>query len=190
MKLFFIRHGETNVNVNGGVHTQSDANGLNENGKLQINRAANKLMGNELEKVFCSPELRAIESAKILGEVLKTDIVIESNLKERNWGDWAILDWLDIKSRLDAMSIEERYLFVPPGGESWEQMESRLKNCINNISKMNYMAVAVVVHEGAMRSIMPYLTYKDKSESLNYNFANGSVTSFEFRRGKYKNLTT
>lgn len=76
------------------------------------------------------------------------------------------------------MAIEDRYKFVPPNGESWEQMEDRLKTAVRLIRSGEGTA-AIVSHGGALRGLMPILKEEPLETSLGYDFKNASVTIFD-----------
>jgi broad specificity phosphatase PhoE len=109
-------------------------------------------------------------------------------LAERNWGEWEGKAWPEIEEVLKPMTIEERYTFVPPMGESWQQMESRLKGAIDNVMKSGYETVAVITHEGALRGIIPLMLNSSKESSFKYHFDNASITSFEYKDDNFKEL--
>lgn len=191
MKLIFIRHGETEVNKSGSTHRTDDEAGLTSKGKKQILDNLELLQSNEVQRIYCSPEKRAIQSAQILSEKLNLKLIILEELRERNWGEWEGKTWEWIKEKLDKMNLEERYTFIPLSGESWKQMEQRLKKALNKITSAKghssedspLEAVAVVTHGGAMRGLMPILKNSPKEESFKYDFKNGEAVIIEIDSG-------
>lgn len=188
MKLILVRHGETEINKSGSTHLTGDEAMLTPKGKKQVLKNLELLQSNRAVQIFCSPEKRAIESAEILGKKLNLEPIILEEFRERNWGKWEGKNWDWIKQKLDKMGLDERYTFVPPDGESWKQMERRLKNGLSKIishkfsqkgefSKENPLeaVVAVVTHGGAMRGLMPILKNLPKEESFKYDFENGEA---------------
>lgn len=188
MKIFFIRHGETDINRSGKMHTVGDAVKLTKDGIEQIKKLIPVLQENKVEKIFCSPEVRAVESAKILSDTLGASFEILNELQERNWGDFENRSWGEIEVELDQLSLEERYQFVPPKGESWMQMEDRLRLALHVVSNDQSSNVGVVTHEGALRALMPIIKNEDRANSLGYNFDNGSVTAFDLSEGIFSEI--
>ena len=76
------------------------------------------------------------------------------------------------------MSLEERFTFVPPGGESWQQMEQRLLGCVNSWQRLSE-SMAVVAHGGLLRALIPLLLDEPRESSFRYDLENASVSVFE-----------
>lgn len=188
MKVLFIRHGQTIINVDGKIHKVNDDAGLTDLGKKQAEILAEVCKKQEVEAVYSSPEIRAMETARIIGEKLGVQPFIETGLAERSWGDWSDQTWKEIQQRLETMSIEERFSFIPPQGESWEEMEERLMEALNKIVGQSYKVVAIITHSGAMRTLMPVLHGKPKDISFKYEFHNGSITIFNYENGKWHSV--
>lgn len=185
MKVLFVRHGQTTINVDGKIHKVNDDAGLTELGKRQAEILVGVCKREGVEAIYSSPESRALQTARIIGRRLEIDPVIESGLAERNWGDWSDQTWEEIQQKLETMGIEERFSFTPPNGESWEEMEKRLMETLNRIVEQPYKIVAVVTHSGAMRALMPVLHGKPKDISFKYDFGNGSITIFNYENGQW-----
>ena len=185
MRVLFIRHGRTAVNIKGGVHQVDDTAGLDEVGRKQIEEAAEICRQQKVGVIYSSPERRAVESAQIIGGKLNVEPIIEPGLAERNWGEWSEKTWEEVLAQLQTMSLEERYSFIPPGGESWGQTEIRLVDSMSEIIKRPHKRVAIITHGGVMRVLMPFLKNEPKESSFKYDFLNGSITSFEYKDGHW-----
>ena len=188
MKLLFIRHAETQTNVNKLTHKTGDPVGLTELGQKQAKQLTEVCRNEQVEIIFSSPEQRAVETAEIISKDLKIDLEVLQELAERNWGEWEGKAWPEIEVVLKPMTLEERYTFVPPKGESWQQMETRLKNGLDSIIGRGYGTVGVITHEGALRGIMPLVLNSPKDSSFKYHFENASITFFEYENEIFKEL--
>ena len=136
--------------------------------------------------VYSSTEKRAQESAQILSQELELPFKKITGIQERNWGDFAGKTWPEIKTVLDPMTFGERYSYVPPNGESWEEFETRMIKAIKRVLEKNKdKTVAIVSHGGAIRVLMPYLLNLPKEESFKYDPANASVTVFDYQENKF-----
>ena len=71
MKLYFVRHGETEWNVKKKIQGKTDIP-LNENGIRQAKELACQLVEEDIsvKHVYHSPQLRAAETARIAAEAL------------------------------------------------------------------------------------------------------------------------
>ena len=187
--IILIRHGETNKNASEKIHLVNDPEPLNELGRKQIQKTAEKLLGRKLHKIYSSLEPRAIESAKIVASLNKIDHQSHKNLGERNWGVHQSKFWLEIKEILDHMSIEKRHKWIPKGGESWEQFEKKLTRAVHEIIKDNEgKTVVVVTHGGSLRAMMPTFLNIPKEKRFDYFFSNASISEFEFDGKNFKEV--
>jgi len=83
MKIFLCRHGQTTGDVEdrfGGDYEDH----LTEEGKNQAQFLAEKLAGKDLEIIFTSPRIRALETSEILKSVLGTEVLVLEDIRERN----------------------------------------------------------------------------------------------------------
>lgn len=187
--LFLIRHGQTNKNISNALHKKGDEETLNNEGKEQIIKTAAKLKAQRITKIYCSNEIRAMESAKIISEICEVPMETISGFEERNWGDYSGKPWSEVKLILDPMNLDERYLYIPPNGESWKDFETRLNETLTKIKNgHDGDNVCVVTHGGAIRALMPLLLNVPKEESFKYDPKNASITLFELENDKYKPL--
>lgn len=145
--LYFIRHGQTDANLNrinaGG---ESDIP-LNSNGMAQARAfsAANQAMIESLDSVFVSPMIRARQTAElILGKHDKPMTIIE-NLREWMLGGWSNLSYDETQ---DLFTGQRQ----PPGGETREQFQARSIRALQDASGRHPGRVLVVAHGGIWHS--------------------------------------
>lgn len=187
-RLILVRHGETETNIRGKIHKYSDPETLTKKGVEQIKKAAEALKKFRPKVVYCSRELRAKESSKIISSNLGIPITEVEGLEERNWGDYAGFSFQEIKDRagMDRMSFEQRYTFHPPNGESWKETEERLLKVLHKILQENKdSTVVLVTHGGSIRIYMPTLLGVNKEESYKYDPDNASISIFDYENGKF-----
>lgn len=186
-KLVLVRHGETKTNVGGKLHIAGDLEKLTKKGRAQIKITAKYLGSLNPATIYCSKEKRAGESAEIISKICNAPLLAINGLEERNWGDFSNKTWDEVKEVLEPMSLEKRYNYVPPKGESWKEVEERIIKTIDHILKDNQGKVVVVVsHAGTIRILMPYLLKAPKEETFKHNPDNASITIFDYSRGKFE----
>ena len=180
-RIILVRHGETATNVKNVLHKYGDPNNLTEKGKRQIQETGNKLKELSCSVLYASNEIRALQSAEIISKICNTLVIPLTGMGERNWGDYSGKPWSEIKTILDPLSLDQRYEFVPPQGESWKDFEHRL---ISNIKQVNTdnsnVVIGIVTHGGSIRTLMPYLLSAPKEESFKYDPKNASISIFDF----------
>jgi broad specificity phosphatase PhoE len=90
-KIILVRHGQTNKNIDGALHSIGDSESLNDEGILQMKQVAEKLKAFSTARIYSSKEKRAVQSAQILDETLHAGVAVVQGIEERNWGDIYIL---------------------------------------------------------------------------------------------------
>lgn len=169
MELHVVRRAETNQDRSGTTASLV----LSAIGESQVTAIAERFRVDRLSAVVSSELPRAIVTAQRLSDLLEVPMTQQSGLHERDFGDWNSWEWSNIAAKLDPLSIEERYEFVPPNGESWQQMERRLNDAIDAIRTMPYESVAIVTHWGPIRALIPMLSGQDKESTLQLTVDNG-----------------
>ena len=84
--IFVTRHGQTNWNLEQKVMGRCDEP-LNEKGIEQAYITKEKLKNFDIELIICSPLQRAKQTAKIINEDRKVDIVYDDIIIERDFGE-------------------------------------------------------------------------------------------------------
>jgi len=88
MRIYFLRHGETDWNVKQLCQGQKDIP-LNAKGKRQAHKAAETVKNLEIQTIFSSPLLRAKETAEIISNLIPlAKLQTSPLLMERAWGEY------------------------------------------------------------------------------------------------------
>jgi broad specificity phosphatase PhoE len=139
-ELLLVRHGETDWNAEGRLQGHTDRP-LNEYGRRQAQRLADELAGEELEAIYSSDLARARETAEIVGERLGLPVVLDPDLREKNWGTW------------EGLTPVERDT-VELVGESTEEHAARTLGALRRIAERHPDGrVLVVTHGGSLRRV-------------------------------------
>src|SRR3954451_7890805 len=138
--LLLVRHGETDWNAEGRLQGHTDRP-LSDYGRSQAQQVAEELGGEELEAIYSSDLARARETAEIVGERLGLPIVLDPDLREKDWGTWEGLTPVE----------RDRVEFV---GESTEAHQERILRALRRIAERHPGGrVLVVTHGGSMRRV-------------------------------------
>jgi len=86
-ELLLVRHGETDWNAAGRLQGHTDRP-LSDYGREQARRLAEELVGEEFDAIYASDLARARETAEIVGAQLDLPVVLDPDLREKNWGTW------------------------------------------------------------------------------------------------------
>lgn len=82
MRLYFARHGESEANVQQVFSNRPGVHGLTETGRRQAEALAGNLRGIAFTELYCSPVLRAVQTAEIVASRLHLTYEIEDGLRE------------------------------------------------------------------------------------------------------------
>ena len=139
--LLLARHGETDWNAEGRLQGHTDRP-LSDYGRRQARELAGELEDEELEAIYSSDLARARETAEIVGERLGLPVVLDPDLREKDWGTW------------EGLSAVERDR-VEFAGESTAAHQERILRALRRISELHPGTgrVLVVTHGGSMRRV-------------------------------------
>lgn len=156
MKIYLVRHGETDWNQAGLLQGQTDI-ALNAQGLEQAREAAERLKEVPFEIAFCSPLIRAKRTAETIIGDRKITLTTDERLRELNFGPW---EGVDIRTIKDAASqpFTNPGSYIPPeGAESFAQLYKRSGEFVDQVLlplEGTYETVLVVAHGGVNRSIL------------------------------------
>ena len=138
--LLLVRHGETDWNAEGRLQGHTDRP-LNDHGRRQAKELAERLAGEGADAIYASDLSRAKETAEILGARLGLPVVIDADLREKNWGNW------------EGLTGDER-IHVEFEGESTKDHRERVLGAVERIAERHPgQRVVVVTHGGSLRRI-------------------------------------
>lgn len=159
-RLIFIRHGETDWNVERRLQGQQDTplNGRGRDQASAVGRAVRDWRGAQLGdlKFIASPLSRTRETMRLARKSMGLEpdaFETELRLMELTFGRWEGLTWEELKAR-DPWAAKARegdkWSFTPPGGESYGMLADRLRPWLATIDQ----ETLVVSHGGVARVLM------------------------------------
>lgn len=193
MKIYIIRHGETDANKNGVLQGTSNWP-LNEDGIKLAQITGEKMKDIKFDACFSSPLDRAKHTAELVlnnsgnGDV---NIQYDDRLKELNMG---IYEGKKFKPNELEVPIVKILLFKWnaflcgrfKGGETAREVCKRTQSFLKELSNKNYENVLVSTHGCALRAMLNML-YKNKFSYWQGRVPyNCSVSVVEVSNGKMK----
>jgi broad specificity phosphatase PhoE len=144
-RLFFVRHGLTNMNVSGHWSGRTEAVLTNE-GMTQAINAGKHIKANlpRIDLIISSPQVRARHTAELIATELGyplSDIKLSDYLVERSFGDLEGTPGDDFFKHHEYHEID--YVL---GVETIEQMQIRANVALKYISKMLEDNILIVSH--------------------------------------------
>jgi probable phosphoglycerate mutase len=185
--LYYVRHGLTDWNIEGRLQGGRDTP-LNGRGRAQAEQCADILRDlfardgrNAADLHYVSsPLVRATETMDILRKGLGLPAggyARDPRLKEIAFGDWEGLTYLDVLKR-DRHVVEQResskWLFRPPGGETYEEVARRVGEWYASLDR----DTVVTAHGGTARALVGYLGIAPPEEAAHQPIEQGCVYLF------------
>jgi len=179
-RLLVVRHGETAENAI-GVFQGQGGRGLNEVGRAQAERLAERLASIPIDRFYASDLQRARETAEILAR--GADVAHDRALREVDVGDWTGLAYEEVEERFpeefaawrDGLDVRRG------GGETYAELAARVRGALEVIADRHPgELVCVVSHGAAIKSVIAsLLELHDPGRRALVAMANTSVTVLE-----------
>ncbi len=150
MKLYFIRHGQTNENKNGIMQGQIDGT-LTELGKKQAEKSIEQLEAINLDIVYCSDLGRAKDTAEIINKKLNLEIIYDKRLRERYFGIYQNKHKSLFNVEKFISENDKRLEFFSVKKDN--QIIERIFLFLNDLEKKEYKNVLIVTHGGIITQI-------------------------------------
>ncbi|SEW31023.1 histidine phosphatase family protein [[Clostridium] fimetarium] len=184
MKLIFIRHGQTDWNLEKRIQGSTDIE-LNKNGLDQGKRLGIELkdMHLHIEKIYTSKQKRAEQTAEIVSQYLNKKYEVLEGLEEMNLGLWEGNTWTEVQEKYPAQYskwlIDRRYTRLPEG-ESYQDVLDRLLPILKKIIKINSSDVLIVTHSAVIMCLLSYLRDTPFNQMVeNYAMKNTEIVEID-----------
>ena len=157
LRIFLIRHGETEWNKVGRLQGNSDVK-LSAEGIRQARLLAEHAILPAVDVIYSSDLSRAFDTAKILAANFSLPVNKTPALREINFGDWegqsiSVLAKEHPKSFGRFFTAPEHC--HPPHGETFLEAQARVMNVLRDIiAKHDNRNVAIVAHGAVNRLII------------------------------------
>jgi broad specificity phosphatase PhoE len=178
MKLYCVRHGETEFNLAGRIQGQSDSR-LSDLGRRQCLAVGEALADHGIEAVLASPLKRAFESAQIIADRLRLEVRPEPRLMEIHAGLFQGHTWDEIDAKFPAESVRWRSQdpdYRIPGGESRRDIMLRTREAFCAMREAGYRQALVVAHGGSLTAAFKALL-EIPAERNPFSLLNGSLST-------------
>ena len=154
-RVYLARHGQTAYNKEGRFQGQQ-AVPLDDTGRAQAAELAERAAGYGFAALWCSPLLRAHETAAIVSERIGLEPHEDPRLMETDAGNWTDRSFADVQAEapeLFAAFLEGNPSFAFPGGESFAQQEVRVGAALDEVEEGELPAL-VVCHGMVIRAAL------------------------------------
>jgi probable phosphoglycerate mutase len=186
--LYYVRHGETDWNVERRLQGRQDIP-LNANGRAQAARCGDILRdllvrdgkSAAVLDFVSSPLGRARATMELMRGVLGLDptaYAIDERLVEISFGSWegsTLAELASIDSGLVAARAQDKWAFLPPGGESYAMLATRMGEWYATLAR----DTVVVAHGGTARGLIAHLRIIQPRAAPVYDIGQGVVYVIE-----------
>lgn len=183
MKIYVVRHGQTNGNKEQRMQGRMDIP-LNELGISQAKKAYEELRNIKFDKIFCSPLIRTIQTAMIVANAEKNDLIIDDRIVEISFGsmEGKTLDELG-GDFVKFFSKPSEYININES-ESFQSLIKRNGEFLEYLKTVEGNNILVVSHGAAIHAMISYIKKLSLDDFWKANVANCAITEIECNNNK------
>ena len=186
MKLYFIRHGESQGNLEGKIQGSMDFP-LSALGEKQVDLISSYCNDIHLDYIYSSDLTRAYETAKKIGEVKELPVRKWEKIREVHLGPLQGMTREEIKDKYPITQEKSIITSGIAGTETVEELTERCQSLLDQLEKAHKNdSVALISHGGFISIFLMFMIAKDQWASLQRPFVigNTSVTLIEWHGGQ------
>lgn len=177
MKIYVVRHGQTNYNVLGlhNIDPAVDVH-LTEVGVAEAKAVAEKLKNKVLDVIYVSELPRTRQTTEVINEKRGLPMMVDRRLNDIDAGfEGKTVD--EYHARRDA--AKDAFTFKMPGAESPEEVYERTKSFLNDLKQTNYQNVLIVTSKHNFRHFRNIIDGLDPRKSLHSFVKNAEILERE-----------
>jgi len=189
----FARHGESDANLLHEFSNHGIKHGLTELGKQQSRILADKLINHPIKAIYCSPLLRAQQTAQIIGERLQIIPQAAHALIEFDTGNLEgksdEKSWMVYQEIFQDWIINRNFERQFDAGDSFYSIQSRFLPFIRSLqqqySKVD-QAILLVGHGGTFLCMLPIILKNiDFEFATSHRLSNTGMVIVEEQNGDF-----
>jgi broad specificity phosphatase PhoE len=174
MKIYFIRHGESESNrikrLTGTLNSPLTNEGIEQTKKVSSEIPL------DFSEIYSADCIRCKQTSEIINEKLKISITYDPRLRQRNFGSLGGKTWEEIGEDLKEIDKNQQYDYRPHGGEQVGEVRERVFSFMKDIkTKHPNKKILVVTSGGIIR-----LLHHTINGKIIEHISNNSIHEFEF----------
>lgn len=172
MKIYFVRHGQSYVNITREFSYKLVDKPLTPKGIEQAKGVAQTLLNKKIDHIYSSPMKRALETAHWIATKTKNQFESIEAFRELNVGNlekhppsdesWGT--FFEVWQAWDSGNHEISF----PDGENYNTLLERMKNGLKLVLQSSYQIVVIVGHGGIFCQCLPALLNNLTREDLKH----------------------
>ena len=185
LKIYLIRHGETDFNKGNLEWGQKDEISLNDWGILQVDKLSERLKDISFNKIFSSKLKRAVQTSNKLSKLSNQEIIIDDRLKEYEPGgvDPSSEEWKEKYGEMLESGMS-KYNIRPFGGDNIWDLIKRVRSFLKDLEKESG-TMAIVAHSGVNAVLINLSQRKEKNDFHKIKQDNTCINILNFDEGKW-----
>lgn len=189
MKIWITRHGQTDLNKDHLMQGRVDKP-LNETGIAQAKSVRAMIGDITFDAVYASPLDRAITTASIIGNVKKSDVIVDSRIIETDFGKYDLKKYTGMGPAMTLYWALPEIFPAPSTVESVSSMVKRSSEFLKELEQKDYENVLVTCHGGIIRALKGYLEDRPNGIKWRPKPKNCEVVIYEAVGGKHRIVET
>ena len=186
LKIYLMRHGETDFNKANLELGQDDQMPLNYLGIIQSEKLAERLKSIKFNKIFSSNLRRALQTTEEIKKTSNPEIIFDERLKEYEPGKVSPSSekWMKKYNKM-LKSGMSKYDIRPFGGENIWDLIKRVNSFLEDIQKEKG-TIGIISHAGVNSVFINLSQKREKKNFLKIKQDNTCINILEFSKGKWK----
>ncbi|MGC6386840.1 histidine phosphatase family protein [Ewingella sp. S1.OA.A_B6] len=185
MRLYLVRHGQTNANVDGVFCGSSDV-ALTEIGVSQAQHVAQQLASITLDTIIHTDLARSRATAEAIAVGRDTALQVQPLLQEMCFGEWELCHHRDLRASGAAgydLWCDDRQIAVPQG-ESFAAFTQRIRRAMRQLYLMPAEScLAIVAHQSSLSLMLVMMLKLAPADMCRFPFKQGCVSEIELTNG-------
>lgn len=184
MKIYLVRHGQTDDNVRNKMQGWKDTP-LNDKGREQASLLIPFFKTVHIDMIYSSDLSRAYETASIIGDDIGCRVFLDKHLREMYLGEWEGHSWQEIEAKyayfLNKPENEKNAINIHQG-ESYAEFQLRCEKSFKHLVKRHSgKDLMIVTHGGYIREVVAQIMHINQHQKDAIPIRNCSVTVIEYQ---------
>lgn len=182
MKIWLVRHGETEANV-AGLYSGHAPTPLTVKGQQQAERLGEMLHQVPFDRVLCSELERTLHTARLLLGERRIPITPHPLLNEMFFGDWEMRHHRDLQQedaeRYAAWCADWQHV-APGGGEDFQAFSRRVQGMVAELKNYRHLDHLLIVgHQGTLSLLIALLLEMPAASLWHFRIAQGAWSAID-----------
>lgn len=183
MRLWLVRHGETEANV-AGLYSGHAPTPLTERGIVQAQSLSGLLRNVPFDNVLCSELERARHTTQLILAERDVPVRVMPELNEMFFGDWEMRHHRDL-AREDAENYavwcNDWQNATPTNGEGFQAFSQRVERFIAQLAEYkDSKNLLVVSHQGVLSVLVARLLFMPTAAMWHFRIEQGCWSAIDF----------